>query len=202
MPEQQPIEELLVDDPADSHAVRLLRRILEVERDRLEVEREERHLLKRIDRTLHTFLQDWLGTNNPYAHQAVTGRLSQGETPMSLTVDAAGNAHFQFEDDKGDIAAAPTGDGSGITVTFASDNPAVVSAYAAATEAPDANGNPEYTAAPTVVADGTFNLSAAVANTSGAPLLDDDGVTPFTQPAPVAVTLTAGQATTGVVSES
>lgn len=32
-----------------------------------------------------------------------------------------------------------------------------------------------------------FNLSATVANTSGAPLLDNDGVTPFVQPASIPV---------------
>jgi hypothetical protein len=53
-----------------------------------------------------------------------------------------------------------------------------------------------------VVADGTFNLSATVANASGAPLVDNDGATAFVQPSAVAVTLAAGQATTGSVSES
>jgi hypothetical protein len=32
-----------------------------------------------------------------------------------------------------------------------------------------------------------FNLSATVANASGAPLLDNDGVTPFVQPSPIPV---------------
>lgn len=133
--------------------------------------------------------------------QAVTGRLTLEGGPM-LTVDAAGVAKFQFEDDKGDVAAAPQGDGSGIAVSFASDNPSVVSGFGPTEVSQDANGYPAYTASPTVVADGTYNLSATVANTSGAPLVDDDGSTAFTQPSAVAVTLAAGQATTGQVSES
>ncbi len=144
----------------------------------------------------------------PTPPQAVSGRVSvvpstnsQGE-PMALTVDAAGVAKFQFDDDKGDVnIAPPTGDSSGLVVTFASDNPAVVSGYDAAVQGQDANGNPEWTANPTVVADGTFNLSAEVTQVSGAPLVDDDGTTPFVQPQAVAVTLAGGQATTGTVSE-
>ena len=121
---------------------------------------------------------------------------------MALTVDAAGVAKFQFVDDKGDLdAPVPAGDGSGITISFSSDNPAVVSGFDASVPGVDANGAAQWTANPTVVADGTYNLSATVANTSGATLMDDDGVTAFTQPAAIAVTLAAGQATTGTVSE-
>ena len=39
-----------------------------------------------------------------------------------------------------------------------------------------------------------FNLSATVANTSGAPLLDDDGVTAFVQPSPIPVDAGATEA--------
>lgn len=120
---------------------------------------------------------------------------------MPLTVDAAGVAKFQFDDDLGEPAAAPQGDGSGIAVSFSSDNPSVVSGYGPTSESADANGYPVYTAEPTVVGDGSFNLSASVVNTSGAPLVDDDGSTPFTQPSAVPVSLAAGQATTGTVSE-
>lgn len=146
----------------------------------------------------------------PPVKQATTGRVSvvpnpttEGAPPMALTVDAAGVAKFQFEDDKGDLDVAPlTGDGSGIVVSFSSDNPAVVSGYDDAVQGVDANGTPQWTANPTVVADGSFNLSATVANTSGADLTDNDGTTEFVQPAAVPVTFAAGQASTGVTSES
>lgn len=147
----------------------------------------------------------------PVTRQAVTGTVSvvtptttsEGESTMAqLTVDAAGVAKFQFDDDHGDIVPAPAGDGTGIVVSFVSDNPAVVSGYGPATEGVDANGLPQWTASPTVVADGDFNLSASVANTSGAPLVDDDGSTAFVQAPAVPVTLAGGQATTGTTSES
>lgn len=147
----------------------------------------------------------------PDTRQAVTGTVSivtptttsEGESTMAqLTVDAAGVAKFQFDDDKGDIVGAPQGDGTGIVVSFVSDNPAVVSGYGPATEGVDANGAPQWTASPTVVADGDFNLSASVANTSGAPLVDDDGSTAFVQAPAVPVNLAGGQATTGTTSES
>lgn len=119
-----------------------------------------------------------------------------------LTVDSAGNAKYQFDDDHDDIAAAPAGDGSGIVVTFASDTPSVASlADPVGVAGVDANGYAEYLAPLTFGVDGTFNLSAVVSNVSGAPLLDDDGVTAFAQAAPVAVPVAAGQATTGTTSE-
>jgi hypothetical protein len=143
----------------------------------------------------------------PPTRQAVTGTVSvvaatssEGET-MALTVDTAGVAKFVFDDDKGDVVGAPKGDGTGVTVSFSSDNPAVVSGFGPTQVGTDANGNPEYTATPTVVADGSYNLTAVVSNTSGAPLVDDDGATPFVQPASVPVTLAGGQATTGTTSE-
>jgi hypothetical protein len=143
----------------------------------------------------------------PDTGQAVTGTVSiatsttQGDSTM-LTVDAAGVAKFQFDDDKGDIVGPPQGDGSGVVVSFASDNPEVVSGFGATSVGVDDNGNAEYTASPTVVADGTYNLTATVANTSGAPLVDDDGSTAFVQAPSVPVTLAGGQATTGTTSES
>lgn len=145
----------------------------------------------------------------PSTNQAVTGRVSvvaspdsEGDPSMAqLTVDAAGVAKFQFDDDKGDIVGAPQGDGSGIVVAFASDNPAVVSGYSEATEGTDENGLAQWTATPTVVADGDFNVSASVSNTSGAPLVDDDGSTAFVQAPSVPVSLAGGQATTGTTTE-
>jgi len=61
-----------------------------------------------------------------------------------------------------------------------------------------------YTAPLTVVDDGSVsNLTAVVANTSGAALLDNDGVTPFVQPPAFAFTAPApppAQATTMTLS--
>lgn len=88
----------------------------------------------------------------------------------------------------------PAGDGSGIDVTFASDNPAVT--LGAATASGD-------TATAMITGTDAFNLSAVVANTSGAPLLDNDGVTPFIQPSPIAVAASTPpplQTTTAVLS--
>lgn len=140
--------------------------------------------------------------------QAVTGTVSvviadnQGDPNMGqLTVDSQGNAKYQFDDDHKDVVGPPKGDGSGIVVTFASDNSAVASlANPVGIEGTDANGLPEYLAPLTFGTDGTFNLSAVVTNVSGAPLVDDDGATPFVQAAPVSVPVAGGQAVTGTAS--
>jgi hypothetical protein len=85
----------------------------------------------------------------------------------------------------------PTGDGSGITVTFSSDNPAVTVGAAAR------SGD---TATAPITGTEAFNLSAVVANTSGAALLDNDGTTPFVQPTSIPVAATTPQTTTAVLS--
>ena len=98
-----------------------------------------------------------------------------------------------FTDATGKPIAPPTGDGSGIVVTFASDNPAVT--IGAATGSGDL-------ATATWTGTEAFNLSATIANTSGAELLDNDGVTPFVQPSQIAVPATTpvDQAVTAVLS--
>ena len=103
-------------------------------------------------------------------------------------------ATLTFTDANGDPAAPPTGDGSGLVVTFSSDNVAVTVGTATA------SGD---TATAEITGTDAFNLSAVVANTSGAALLDDDGVTDFVQPAVLAVAATTPpvpQAVTGVLS--
>jgi hypothetical protein len=87
----------------------------------------------------------------------------------------------------------PTGDGSGLVVAFSSDNPAVT--VGAATASGD-------TATAPITGTEAFNLSAVVSNTSGAPLLDNDGVTAFVQPSPIPVAASTppAQATTAVLS--
>jgi hypothetical protein len=104
------------------------------------------------------------------------------------------NAVLTFTDPTGAPIAPPTGDGSGVVVTFLSDNPAVTIGSATA------SGN---TATAPITGTAAFNLSATVANVSGAPLLDNDGVTAFVQPSPFAVagaTTPPDQAVTGVLS--
>lgn len=106
----------------------------------------------------------------------------------------ATTATLTFVDADGNPAAPPTGDGSGITVTFASDNPAVTVGTA--------TGSGDTATAP-ITGTEAFNLSAVVANTSGAALLDDDGVTAFVQPTAIAVPAApAPQATSAVLSAS
>ena len=121
--------------------------------------------------------------------------LSKGAA-MPITVDTTGlTATVGFEDDHGDVTAEPVGDGSGIVVSFSTSDTTV------ATIAPDA-ANP-LQGDITLVAEGTVTFSGTVANTSGAPLVDADGTTPFVQPAAsAAYTVGAGQTTEGTLALS
>jgi hypothetical protein len=58
------------------------------------------------------------------------------------------------------------------------------------------------TATAPITGTAAFNLSAIVANVSGAPLNDNDGVTAFVQPSPIAVAASTpvDQAVTAVLS--
>jgi len=121
-------------------------------------------------------------------------------TTAVLTIEELGdtmaNAVLTFTDASGAPIAPPTGDGSGLVVTFASDNAAVTVGPAVA------SGD---TATAPITGTEAFNLSATVANASGAALLDNDGVTPFVQPSAIAVPASApppDQATTAVLSTS
>ena len=105
----------------------------------------------------------------------------------------ATTATLTFVDSTGAPAAPPNGDGSGLIVTFSSDNVAVT--VGAAVSSGD-------TATAPITGTDAFNLSAVVANTSGAELLDNDGVTPFVQPSPIAVPAVVPQATTATLSAS
>jgi hypothetical protein len=122
--------------------------------------------------------------------QSTTAKLSIGEQSMATT------ATLTFTDNSGANQPAPTGDGSGLVVTFSSDVSTVT--IGAATQ-----GSGDTFTAPITGTD-AFNLSAEVANSSGATLLDDDGVTPFVQPPSIAVPAGTppAQATTAVLSVS
>jgi len=108
---------------------------------------------------------------------------------------------LDFTDATGTDQAAPSGDGSGLVVTFSSDGTTSVGSAVAGT---NSAGFVNYIAPLTVVDDGSVsNLTAVVANTSGAALLDNDGVTPFVQPPAFAFTAPAAppaQATTATLS--
>ena len=103
------------------------------------------------------------------------------------------NAVLTFTDPSGVPIAPPADDASGIVVTFDSDTPAVTVGTAV--------GSGDTATAP-ITGTAAFNLSATVANASGAPLNDNDGVTAFVQPSPipVAATTPVDQATTAVLS--
>lgn len=127
--------------------------------------------------------------------EEILTRLTQSTTATLSTTqgaDMATTATLTFQDANGNPAAPPTGDGSGLDVVFASDNPNVT--LSAATP----NGD---TATATITGTEAFNLSATVASASAAPLTDDDGTTPFVQPSPIAVAAPPPpQATTAVLS--
>jgi len=117
--------------------------------------------------------------------QATSAVLNIQGDPMAST------AVLTFTDSSGNPTAPPKGDGSGLVVTFESDNAAVSIGIAVAT------GD---TATAPITGTEAFMLSATVANTSGAPLLDDDGSTPFIQPQPISVAAGVAQAVTAVLS--
>jgi hypothetical protein len=122
----------------------------------------------------------------------------KGASPMALNVDdTTGDIVLTFEDDKDDVTGPPPGDGSGLVVTFASDNAAVCTLGAAVLSA----DGQSYSAPATPASEGSFNASAVVANTSGAALTDADGTTPFVQPTAVNVPVSAGQAASGSLAE-
>jgi hypothetical protein len=124
---------------------------------------------------------------------ATTAQLTLEGAPMPLDVGATQTATLTYVDATGAAAPAPKGDGSGLVVTITSDNTAVASVGPVSGD----------TAWVTGVSAGSFNLIANVANSSGAALNDDDGLTPFVQPAALADTVVApppAQATTGVLS--
>lgn len=121
---------------------------------------------------------------------------------MSLAVGATGPTTLGFTDTSGNPQPAPTGDGSGLVVTFSVDDTSIATVGAAVART-DASGNTNYSAPVLGVSAGTYNMSATVANVSGTALLDDDGVTAFIQPSSVAGTITPAaveQATTAVIT--
>ena len=155
-------------------------------------------LLTKINETLTAIFTLLSTQNQTTATRAVL--TVRGGHNMALTVDTTtGNAVLGFEDDHNDVTGPPAGDGSGLVVTFTSDNPAVAT-VGSAVAGVDAEGNGNFSAPISPLTMGEFNLSAEVANVSGAPLVDADGVTPFIQPTAVAVPVSAGQAIAGTLA--
>src|ERR1035437_5034317 len=114
----------------------------------------------------------------PAPHTAFLLPIGDSSMPGVITVDTTNETVVVgFLDDKGNTTAAP----AGATVSFTSDNPAVVTVAADATD--PLKGDV------TVVAEGTANISAAL---TGA--LEADGVTPIANPATVAITVGPGLA--------
>jgi len=137
----------------------------------------------------------------PQTTTAVITVQTKGAPAMGLTVDdKTGNIVLGFTDDKGDPTGPPPGDGSGLVVTITGDNDAVC-ALGTVVSGTDVAGNATYEAPAVPATEGSFNASAAVANTSGAPLTDADGTTPFVQPGTIAVPVSAGQAAAGSLAE-
>ena len=151
-------------------------------------DQNDRERLWRIERDVHELRRTvvewfWAWSRQQQSHAATQivltldgGQMSSG--PVGSTATAA----ISFEDASGDPTAAPAGNGSGIATTFSSDNEAV--------DTVDPSSG-----LVTRLALGSANISANVTNGDGSPLLEDDGVTPFNQPAPVADDVTAGPAT-------
>ena len=149
-------------------------RIRRIEADIAQIQRDMSRLLQ----TVREWHREW-----KHLHQTVRIVLTlDGEDMSSGPVGSTATASIAFEDASGDPTSAPAGNGSGpILVTFSSDNEAV--------DTVDPSSG-----LVTRLALGSANISANVTNGDGSPLLEDDGVTPFNQPAPVADDVTAGPA--------
>lgn len=213
------------DEWTGHEEVEFLRKLLEVqqgESDRLvEVAHlvgDAVNLLGTISTNLATFLQEWQQANTEPKPQAVTGHIgvvkNSKESTVGLQVTDTGDGlTYQFDDEFGNVAAPPNGDGSGLALAFndtaefdesgASVPVGTLVSVGTSVQGTDANGNAIWTAPLTFVGpDGSFSTDVVVSNVSGAPLVDNDGVTDFVQAASETVTVAAGQATTGTEGTS
>lgn len=103
--------------------------------------------------------------------------------PGTITVDTTNETvSLQWVDDKGDTdAVAP----AGAVVTFTSDNESVATVTV--------DGSNPLQGDISLVAEGSANIGATIGDADGNPILEPDGVTPFSVE-PVAVTVSAGDA--------
>lgn len=161
---------------------------------------ENRDLQKQLTDTLmvlsdlETVLKALIGELQPpnQASQAVL-RLQGEEMPGSITVDTTNaTATVGFLDDKGDVATPPvSADGGSIVVTFTSDNESVITVATDSTNLLQGDLTP--------VAEGSANIGATIADDQGNPVLEPDGVTPFSVTA-VNVSVGAGAAATADIT--
>jgi hypothetical protein len=190
-------DQLEAQDAANEE-VRLLREI----RDNTATLVDQGNLLVDLSESIDDTLSAILSLLTPTmgaTHGVIT--FQGGTVPGQITVDQDGNATLGFADDHGNPTGPPPGDGSGIVVTFAVDDPALAT-VGATSPSTDANGNATFTAQIVPVGPvGVVNVSAPATNTSGVtPVLDADGVTTFVDASPFALTLVAGQAADGELS--
>ena|SRR5271154_7522749 len=85
----------------------------------------------------------------------------------------------------------PKGDGSGLIVTFVSSDETIIT-VGKVVSTPGG-----VMAQLTPIAPGDFIITPTIANISGQPLMDDDGITLFTQPLPISDTVVAPAAQQG-----
>jgi len=125
-----------------------------------------------------------------------------GTMPGQLTVDQDGNAVVGFVDNFNNQTGLPAGDGSGLTMSVTGDDNGSLVTPGSYSEGTDSvTGEPVAVVALAPVGPtGVSNLTAVLANVSGAPLTEADGVTAFPAIAPFALTLVAGPAAAGELS--
>jgi hypothetical protein len=150
-------------------------------------------VLKDIRHTLSLFYEIFLIDQSAVALTMITTR---GQIQMTtFSVDTTdGTANLQFVDDHGDPTAGPNDSVTGQPVVpeVSSDTTSVVT-VGPTTSAPSGVGG-AFTAPLTMVAEGVANISVEpLTNSDGSPVVDSAG-NPFTLPAPVEVTVTAGEA--------
>jgi hypothetical protein len=132
----------------------------------------------------------------PYPRSAVALTMKVSEVPKmstTFTVDTTdGVATLSFVDDHGDPTAGPNDsiDGTPVVPVVSSDTTSVLTAAPATAGATPGS----FVSDLVMVAEGTANLSVApLTNSDGSPVVDSAG-NPFGEPAPVEVTVTAGDA--------
>jgi hypothetical protein len=132
--------------------------------------------------------------------------INTGGSPMGLTVDTTPGQEsvtYGFEDDKGNADGLPNGDGSGITVLFASSDPTLAT-VGDAVPGTDAEGNANFTAPITVVttvpSETGVSFSGTAANVDGGALANNAGGAWIDPPASDLIPIAAGDPVEGVLS--
>lgn len=168
----------------------ILERIIHAGVELTEVQEASARKIAHLDAEISQLCAEWLANHPapppPVVATSAVLTIQTGGTDMpgAINVDTTNETvTLSFVDDHGDTDAVGP---AGAVVTFTSDNEAVV------TVATDAS-NP-LVGDISVVAEGTANIGATLANADGSPVLEADGVTAFPNPASVAVTVSAGPA--------